>query len=114
MGNKKEITIDESTKGILLFFRRKSDSEYKWLILIHSVKPNNCCSKKSLRVYSHVSYCLKNGATFVNDSKPGWWGYTDGYELYEPTKEQKLKVINLLKDRKLKFISVLNKLIRIK
>jgi hypothetical protein len=109
MNGQREIEIDIRTKGTLIFARKKFSSDYEWLILIHSVGVRG----HTFTIFSHVSYCLTNGNTFVNTSKPGRWGYANEYDLYEPTKEQRNKILDILKSHKLKFVSILNKMIKI-
>lgn len=121
MDNQKKVLIDSNTKGVMVFARHDEPQQqlggrplirHEWLIIIHSAE--NELTTSSFRVYSHLSYCLTTGSEFVNEITPGWWGSSKGYTFYEPTEEQKQMMIRVLKNNNLKFISPLNKLIRVK
>lgn len=115
MENQREVHIDLHTKGKLVFAKRiNSAIPQEWLILIQSVGIGDRYSINSFKVKSHISYCLSSGAKFVNLGTPGWWGYSDNYIFYEPTEGHKQKILEILKKEKVRFISPLNKLIKIK
>lgn len=113
MEKQKEVNISIGTKSTLLFAEgQKGYAEgHKWLILVHSVTSGN---DDSYRLRSHMSYCLTTGNKYINPLTPGWWGFSDLYKFYEPTEEHKQMMLVILKKNNLKFISVLNKLIRVK
>lgn len=112
MENQKEISIDEHTKGVLVLAKHELvDSE--WLILVYNADNYNL-DGKSFRIFSHMCYCLDNGVDYIYEETPGWWGDSPGYRFYEPTKKQKRTAIDVLRRHNLKFVSVLNKLVRIK
>jgi 23S rRNA-/tRNA-specific pseudouridylate synthase len=122
MENQREVSIDEHTKGVILFarrnelarqLRRREMVRYEWIILVHKVQKYSM-DITSYKVTTHVSYCVTNGNTYVDDKKPGWWGDSNGYTFYEPTEEQKQMAFNILKERNLRFISPLNKLVPVK
>ena len=115
MENKKEVNLDLHTIGKLVFaIKQNTTKPQEWVILIHSTGVGDRYNINSFKVKSHVSYCFTTGTTFVNEGTPGWWGYSDNYRFYEPTEEQREKILGILKSKKLKFIPILNKLIRIK
>jgi hypothetical protein len=113
MEKQKEVDISIGTRSTLLFAegQRGYAVGRKWLILVHSVTSGN---DDSYRLRSHMSYCLTTGNKYVNPLTPGWWGFSDLYKFYEPTEEHKQMMLDILKKKNLKFISALNKLIRVK
>lgn len=113
MENKKEVDISIGTRSALLFAegQRGYAEGHEWLILVHSVTSGN---NNSYKLRSHVSYCLTTGNKYINPLTPGWWGYSDLYKFYEPTEEHKKMIFDMLKERNLKFISPLNKLVTVK
>lgn len=86
---------------------------HEWIILVHKVQKYSI-DITSYKVTTHMSYCLTSGSIYVYDKKPGWWGDSNGYTFYEPTEKQKRKAFNILKERNLRFISPLNKLVPVK
>lgn len=122
MENQKVVGIDEHTKGVILFakrneyeqqLRRRDMVRHEWVILIHKVQKYSM-DIASYKVTTHMSYCLTSGNIYVDVNKPGWWGDSNGYTFYEPTEEQKQMAFGILKERNLRFISPLNKLVPVK
>ena len=113
MEKQKEVNISIGTRSTLLFAegQRGYAVGRKWLILVHSVKSGD---NDLYLLKSHVSYCLTTGSVNTNLLAPGFWGFSDYYIFYEPTEEHKQMMLDILKKNNLKFISVLNKLIRVK
>lgn len=105
METQKEIIIDANIKGSLLF---ATNGEQNWILLIHKVVQNGM----NFKVYTHASYRTDNGHTFINPLKPGWWGWISDFKFYTPTEDQRRKMFEVLKNNRVKFISVLNKLIK--
>lgn len=106
MEKQKEIIIDANTKGSLLF---ATDREQNWILLIHKVVPDD---RMIFKVYTHASYRTDNGHTFINTPESGWWGWASNFKFYTPTEDQRRKMLEVLKKNRVKFISVLNKLIK--
>lgn len=113
MENKKEVYISIGTRSTLLFAEGQSGyaEGHEWLVLVHSVAYN---PPHPYKIKSHMSYCLTTGNKYVNTLTPGWWGFSDPYKFYEPTEEHKKMIFDILKERNLKFISPLNKLVTVK
>lgn len=113
MEKQKEVDISIGTRSTLLFAEGQSGyaAGHKWIVLVHSIA---CDSSDSYRIRSHMSYCLTTGNKYINPITPGWWGFSNHYKFYEPTEEHKQMMLDILKTNKCKFISALNKLIRVK
>lgn len=113
MENQREVDISIGTRSTLLFAKgqRGYAVGHEWLVLIHSVTSGD---NDSYNIRSHISYCLTTGNIYVNPLAPGEWGYSTNYIFYEPTEEHKKKILDILKEHSLKFISPLNKLVPVK
>ena len=107
----KEIKITEGTKGVVIFAESQDFEHDDWIILVSHVTP--VLGENAFRIERYASYCTKDAVSYA-DTETGWWGSSnDNYKFYLATDEQKRTIINVLRKNKLKYISVLNKVIRI-
>ena len=110
--NRNKIEISENTKAIALKAIGHGGTRDNWLILISHVKMSRQDDEEIFTVYRHISFNLSNHETFMSLANNGKWGSTVGYDFYIPTQEERMFIKNELKKRGLKFIPILNKLIK--
>ena len=108
----KDIEITEGLKGVVIYAESMDSKHDDWIILVSHVTPFEGC-QDSFKIHRYVSYNLKNRYSYA-DTKTGWWGTSnDNYRFYKATEEQKKTIIDVLRKNRLKYISVLNKVIKI-
>lgn len=109
MINRKEIKINEGTKGILVYCKKEGlSSSLGWLVLIKNVRKD----MHILRISRYMSYEIAEKRTHFDNGREGSWGAITGYKFYEPTMGEKKFIVNQLAKRGFKFVPILNKLIK--
>lgn len=109
MENRKEITIDRKTKGIIVL-AKGAGHDNNWLLLIKKVVPEDYCGNMELMIYTYASLCKVDGRAYVIDSSR--WGTVKnmGFRFYMPTEKEIKQIKNLLSIHRYKFIKPLNKI----
>ena len=109
MIHRKEININEGTKGILVYCKKEElPSSFGWLVLIKNVRKDG----HILRISRYISYEKSEKRTHFDNGHEASWGAITGYKFYEPTRDEKKFIVNQLTKRGFKFVPILNKLIR--
>jgi hypothetical protein len=102
----KRVEIDTNTKGIVLFAKGK-DGYSDWLVLVTRVEDIGV-----LKIYGHIFYNISEKAWFFSGGDENYaWGNINHWDFFEPTKEQKQKIVDALKEKGYKYVPVLNKII---
>ena len=103
-----EIRLDQYSTGVIVFAKGHGFAYDDWLILVSRAETRN--------LGEHINYfiCinLNTNEVYFNESGICGWGYTTWHDLYSPTKEQKMKVINALAERGYKYTPIWRKLIK--
>ena len=102
----KRVEIDTNTKGIVLFAKGK-DGYSDWLVLVTRVEYIGV-----LKIYGHIFYNISEKAWYFSGGDENYaWGNIDHWDFFEPTKEQKQKIVDALREKGYKYVPVLNKII---
>lgn len=105
-----EIVLSKNIKGKIVRAVDKHWPSYQWVLLISHVEPIFFNDSMYYKIYCHVAYCRKNCGIYV-DNPPKYLFIDKYFQLYEPTEDDREAIKNILKNKKLKFIKILNKLI---
>lgn len=100
----KEIELKEGMTGIIVYAEEDNDVD-RWIIIINKVE--------TFGIKRHVSYNLKNDVLFFDNPGEACWGQVYGHTFYEATTEQKRFIARKMREHNLKYISALNKLVKI-
>lgn len=104
----KRVEIDTNTKGIVLFAKGKGGYS-DWLVLVTRVED---IGSRVLKIYGHIFYNISEKAWYFSGGDENYaWGIINHWDFFEPTKEQKQKIVNALKEKGYKYVPVLNKII---
>lgn len=102
-----EIVLTRNTKGIITFAQCEGDKNDVWVILIKRIEEDD----EGLKIIRHISYDLTNKVIYSDKNYEGNWGHIDGYKFYTATEAQKQIIKNIIKEKGMKYVKVLNKLI---
>ncbi len=105
-----EITISKATKGRIVRAVDKFWPDYQWVLLISHVELSKFDDGMYNKVFCHVTYCRKNGGTIVNRI-PKYWSVTKFFQFYEPTEDDREAIRNILKNKNVRFVKIINKII---
>ena len=106
-----KIELFPNMRGILVYARSKFYLNRNWLVLISCVENHS----GKLYIRRHASFRIDGEHFYLNNSclKPEGWGFTEGYDFFKPTEEQRQFMVDKLKGERVKFIPILNKLIKV-
>jgi hypothetical protein len=116
MKGRKEIAITNELRGRVVFAKAPKGKRayfHDWLLLIDKVGPDEVMPEKTNPiVYTHVSYDVESHATYLSDCPR--WGWPDemGYKFYTMKDDEKEIIKKILKDRNLRFVKGINKVIK--
>ena len=79
-----------------------------WVILIKNVK----VERDTFLIRRHVSYSIGENRFYCDCLEGAGWGCCKGYDFYLATKDMKKKLAKMMRVNKVKYISILNKLIK--
>jgi hypothetical protein len=79
-----------------------------WVILIKNVK----AERDTFHIIRHVSYSIGENQFYCDCIEGAGWGTSRGYDFYLATKDMKKKLAKMMRVKKMKYISILNKLIK--
>lgn len=103
------ITINEHTKGILVYAKANIANRRDWLVLISHVEVNR---PDVLSVVRYISYKLDTGECHWSRMGENW-GNIYGYDFYKPTPTHYKMIRDIMKKNNIRYIKALNKLVRI-
>jgi len=104
----KRVEIDINTKGIIVFAKGKN-SYSDWILLVTKVEDIDSCV---LKIYGHIFYNISEKEWYFSEGDENYaWGNINHWDFFEPTKEQKQKIVDALKEKGYKYVPVLNKII---
>lgn len=108
-----EINLGIGTRGIIVHAVPKNGRIHsEWLVLISNITNANYRGESVFHIQSYISYDLKFHVTYFNDGSYGNWGYSNDFDFYVPTDEEKEFMIRKLANKGYKFIPILNKLVK--
>ncbi len=116
MKDREEVLITTELRGKFVFAKApKGHNTYyhDWLLLIDKVGPDEVMTQKtSPMIYTHVSYNTVTHETYL-DNCPRWgWPDEMGYKFYTMKDDEKETIKKILKERNLRFIKAINKVIK--
>lgn len=107
------IELSPGMKGICVVAIPKEKYNYGdksgWVILIKSTE----ASGQELHITRHVSYLINQNQLYCDCIEGSGWGYCNGYDFYIAPREIKKKLSKMMREKKMKYLSILNKLIKI-
>jgi hypothetical protein len=105
------IELNTHLNGAILYAEGKKDLTSKWIFLVASVEDRRKdYGSFHIRRWASYDFCEKRFNVETNLSAANW-GYTNGYNIYLATDEEKQIIKDGLKKRGVKYIRALNKLI---
>jgi hypothetical protein len=116
MEDREEVLITTELRGKFVFAKApKGHSAYNhdWLLLIDKVGPDEVMPQKTNpMIYTHLSYDIVSHAIYLDECPR--WGWPDemGYKFYTVTDDEKETIKRILKERNLRFIKAINKVIK--
>ena len=113
MKGREEVTLDVNTRGRIVYAKSNKSCYEDYLLLIDKVGPDNYDSETPyLMIYYHVSLIIPDRSIDVNRGI-GRWAWNNGdFTFYTPTPEEVEQIKNILKERGLKFVKGINKIIK--
>lgn len=116
MKGREEIAITTDIRGQFVFAKapkRRSTYIHDWLLLIDRVGPDELMPQKTNpMIYTHLSYDMVSHAVYLNESPRWGWADEMGYKFYTVTDDEKETIKSILKERNLRFIKAINKVIK--
>jgi hypothetical protein len=115
MKGREEITLDVNTRGRIVYAKSNKSIYDDYLVLINKVEPDKYDLKTPyLMIYYHVSLIVPGRSISVlENGENGRWSWDNGeFTFYTPTKEEVEQIKNILKERGLKFVKGINKVIK--
>ena len=105
---RKKVDISTSTRGVIVLAKGRSDYG-DWLVMVTRVDD---VGSGVLKIYGHIFYSITEKVWYFSNGDENYaWGSIGHWEFFEPTKEQKQKIVDALKEKGYKYVPVLNKII---
>ncbi len=113
MEGREEVILDVNTRGRIVYAKSNKSYYQDYLLLIDKVGPDNYDFKTPyLMIYYHVSLIIPDRCIDVNRGI-GRWSWNNGdFTFYTPTPEEVEQIKNILKEKGLKFVKGINKIIK--
>lgn len=105
------IELNTHLNGAILYAEGKKSPTSKWILLVASVEDRRKdYGSFHIRRWASYDFCEKrfNVEASLNAAN---WGYTNGFNIYLATDEEKQIIKDNLKKRGVKYVRALNKLI---
>lgn len=105
-----KVDISTSTRGIIVLAKGRSDYDDDWLVMVTRVDD---VGSGELRIYGHIFYNISDRRWYFSEGDENYaWGNISHWEFFEPTKEQKQKIVDALKEKGYKYVPILNKILK--
>jgi hypothetical protein len=103
-----KVDISTSTRGVIVLAKGRSDYG-DWLVMVTRVDD---VGSGNLKIYGHIFYNISEKKWYFSEGDENYaWGNIDHWDFFEPTKEQKQKIVDALREKGYKYVPVLNKII---
>ena len=103
-----KVDISTSTRGVIVLAKGRSDYG-DWLVMVTRVDD---VGSGVLKIYGHIFYSITEKVWYFSNGDENYaWGNTCNWDFFEPTKEQKQKIVDALREKGYKYVPVLNKII---
>ena len=115
MKGREEVILDVNTRGRIVYAKSNKSIYDDYLVLINKVGPDKYDLKTPyLMIYYHVSLIVPGRSISVLENEEnGRWSWDNGeFTFYTPTPEEVEQIKNILKERGLKFVKGINKIIK--
>lgn len=104
-----KVDISTSTRGVIVLAKGRSDY-CDWLVMVTRVDD---VGSGELRIYGHIFYNISDRRWYFSEGDENYaWGNISDWEFFEPTKEQKQKIVDALKEKGYKYVPILNKILK--
>lgn len=104
-----KVDISTSTRGVIVLAKGRSGYG-DWLVMVTRVDD---VGSGELRIYGHIFYNISDGRCYFSEGDENYaWGNISDWEFFEPTKEQKQKIVDALKEKGYKYVPILNKILK--
>lgn len=105
----KKVDISTSTRGVIVLAKGRNGYN-DWIVMVTRVDD---IGSGVLKIYGHIFYNISEKQWYFSEGDENYaWGSTNHWEFFKPTKEQKQLLVDELRKRGYKYISVLNRIIR--
>lgn len=105
---RKKVDISTNTRGVIVLAKARSGYA-DWLVMVTRVDD---IGSGVLKIYGHIFYNISDKEWYFSKGDENYaWGNTSHWDFFEPTKEQKQKIVDALKEKGYKYVPVLNKII---
>lgn len=102
------VDISTNTRGVIVLAKGRNGYA-DWLVMVTRVDD---IGSGVLKIYGHIFYNISEKKWYFSDGDENYpWGNTSHWDFFEPTKEQKQKIVDALKEKGYKYVPVLNKII---
>jgi hypothetical protein len=103
-----KVDISTSTRGVIVLAKGRSDYG-DWLVMVTRVDD---IGSGVLKIYGHIFYSITEKVWYFSNGDENYaWGNINHWDFFEPTKEQKQKIVDALREKGYKYVPVLNKII---
>jgi hypothetical protein len=103
-----KVDISTNTRGVIVFAKGRSGYA-DWLVMVTRVDD---IGSGVLKIYGHIFYSITEKVWYFSNGDENYaWGNTSHWDFFEPTKEQKQKIVDALREKGYKYVPVLNKII---
>lgn len=103
-----KVDISTSTRGVIVLAKGRSDYG-DWLVMVTRVDD---VGSGNLKIYGHIFYNITEKKWYFSEGDENYaWGNINHWDFFEPTKEQKQKIVDALREKGYKYVPVLNKII---
>ena len=103
-----KVDISTSTRGVIVLAKGRSDYG-DWLVMVTRVDD---VGSGNLKIYGHIFYNISENKWYFSEGDENYaWGSINHWDFFEPTKEQKQKIVDALREKGYKYVPVLNKII---
>ncbi len=103
-----KVDISTNTRGVIVLAKGKHGYA-DWLVMVTRVDD---IGSGVLKIYGHIFYNISENKWYFSEGDENYaWGNTNHWDFFEPTKEQKQKIVDALKEKGYKYVPILNKII---
>jgi len=103
-----KVDISTNTRGVIVLAKGKN-GRADWLVMVTRVDD---VGSGVLKIYGHIFYNITEKVWYFSEGDENYaWGNINHWDFFEPTKEQKQKIVDALREKGYKYVPVLNKII---
>jgi hypothetical protein len=103
-----KVDISTNTRGVIVLAKGRG-GRADWLVMVTRVDD---VGSGNLKIYGHIFYNISEKKWYFSEGDENYaWGSINYWDFFEPTKEQKQKIVDALREKGYKYVPVLNKII---